>query len=116
MPAKKWTADLIQHSKVAAFNRVDLHGPELDEHDQELIDRLASELFDEFCDYVAARNAVKIAIQEDGGASQYDLDRLAKTRDDLMAEIDTGLLLKPADAEIVSSLLFEATGRVGTEL
>lgn len=113
MPAETWTADLLQHPKVAAFARVDLRGPELDEHAQELIERLASDLFDEFCEYVAARNAVKLALRQYAEPSQYELDRVAETRDDLMAEIDTGLLLPPAEGRIVAQLLDEAVGRVG---
>lgn len=112
--ADTWTADVIDHPKVAAFARVDLRGPELDEYAQELVDRIASDLFDEFCDYVAARNAVKLAMKDGSGPGQHDLDRLAETRDALMGEIDTGLLLPPAEGRIVAQLLDEAVGRVGT--
>lgn len=113
MASEKWTAEVIEHQRVAAFARVNLRGPELDEYAQELIERLASDLFDEFCEYVAARNAVKLALKQYAEPSQYELDRVAETRDDLMAEIDTGLLLPPAEGRIVAQLLDEAVGRVG---
>lgn len=114
MTAEKWTADVIEHSRVAAFSRVNLHGPELDEFVNDLIERLATVLFDEFCEYVAARNALKLALKEnDGVVSDYDLERVADTQDDLMAEIDTGLLLPLAEGRLVAQVLDEAVGRVG---
>lgn len=114
MASEKWTAEVIEHPHEQVYTRVDLRGPELDEYAQDLIERLASDLFDEFCDYVAARNAVKLAVQE-GELSQYHLDRAADTRDALMGEIDCGLLLPPAEGRIVAELLDEAVGRVGIE-
>jgi hypothetical protein len=113
--SEEWTADVIAHSRVAAFDRVNLRGPELDEFAQDLVERLASVLFDEFCDYVAARNALKLALEENGTASDSDLDRVAQAQDDLMSEIDTGLLLPLAESRIVAGLLDEACGRVGIE-
>jgi hypothetical protein len=98
---------------VAAFSRVNLRGPELDEYAQDLIERLASDLFDEFCEFVAARNAVKLAMKEYAEPTQYQLDRVAETRDDLMAEIDTALRLPPAEGRIVADLLMETVGRIG---
>jgi hypothetical protein len=115
MASDRWTADVITHSRVAAFDRVNLRGPELDEFAQDLIERLATVLFDEFCEYVAARNALKLALAENGTASDYDLERVVRTQDDLMSEIDTGLLLPPAESRIVAGVLDEAAGRVGIE-
>jgi hypothetical protein len=114
MASKKWTADVIKHPKVAAFTHVALHGPELDDHDHELIDRLAGNLFDYFCDYVAARNALELACKEKGEPSEYDLVRKAAAWDRLIGEIDTGLLLPPAESRLVSQVLDEACGRVWT--
>lgn len=115
MTADRWTADVIAHSRHAAFDRVNLRGPELDDHDRELVERLASTLFDEFCGYVAARNALKLALEENGAVSDYDLDRVAWAQDDLMSEIDTGLRLPLAESRIVAGVLDEACGRVGIE-
>lgn len=115
MISDKWTADVIAHPKVTAFTRVNLHGPELDDHDRDLIDRLASTLFDQFCEYVAARNAMKIALAENGAISQHEMDRVAETWDELSGEIDTGLLLPLAEARLVAQQLDEAAGRVGIE-
>lgn len=114
MSAEKWTAEVVEHPRVAAFTRVVLRGPELDDHDQELIERLASTLFDEFCDYVAARNALKLALADDA-LTQYELDRVARAQDALMGEIDTGLLLEPAAGRLAVEALDEACGRVGIE-
>lgn len=114
--AEKWTADVRLHPRVVAFSRVDLRGPELDEYALDLVERLASDLFDEFCDYAAARNAVKLAMKEGATPSQYELDRVAETQDALMGEIDTGLLLAPAEGRIVALLLDEAVGRVGVDV
>lgn len=112
--AEKWTADVIEHPRVTAFARVDLRGPELDEYAQDLIDRLAGDLFDHFCDYVAASNALRLACEEQGEPSDHALTRKAAAWDRLMGEIDTGLLLPPAEGRIVAQLLDEAVGRVGT--
>lgn len=114
-PAEKWTAEVVTHPHVAAFAHVSLHGPKLDDHDRDLIDRLASTLFDEFCEYVAARNAVKLAMEENA-LGQYELDRFGETWDALSGEIDTGLLLPLAEGRRVAGLLDETVGRVGIEL
>ncbi|NUP50420.1 MAG: hypothetical protein HOW97_24380 [Catenulispora sp.] len=115
MTADTWTAEVIGHERVMAFTRVALRGPELDEHDRDLIDRLASTLFDEFCEYVAARNAMKIALEKNGEIGQYELDRVATTWDALVGEIDSGLLLSLADGRLVAQVLDETAGRVGIE-
>lgn len=112
--AEKWSAEVITHPKVAAFTHIDLRGPELDDHDRDLIERLASDVFDEFCDFVAARNALKLALSESGEPSQYDLDRVGDTWDALSGEIDSGLLLRPAESRLAAEALDEACGRVGT--
>lgn len=114
MTADRWTADVISHPRHAAFDRVSLRGPKLDEFAHDLIERLASDLFDEFCEYVAARNAVKASFEE-GGATQYQLDQVADAWDELSGEIDSGLLLRPAESQIVAGVLDEAFGRVGIE-
>jgi hypothetical protein len=115
MTADRWTADVNAHQRVAAFSRVNLRGPELDEFALDLVERLATVLFDEFCEYVAARNALKLALAENGGASDYDLERVVRTQDDLMSEIDTGLRLSQAESRIVAGVLDEACGRVGIQ-
>lgn len=114
MASENWTAEVTKHPLHEAYDRVNLRGPELDEHDQNLIERLVSDLFDEFCDYAAARNAVKKALLE-GDLSQYHLDRAAETREALMGEIDCGLSLPPVKGRLVAHVLDEAVGRVGTE-
>lgn len=113
--AEKWTAEPVVHPHTPAFNHVVLRGPELDDYNQDLIERLASDLFDEFCDFVAARNAVKVALAEYREPSQYELDRAAGTWDVLSGEIDSSLLLGMAESRLVSEALDEACGRVGLE-
>ena len=115
MPADRWTAEVFTHPKVPAYNHIALRGPELDDHDRDLIERLAGGLFDEFCDYVAARNAVKWALEEDGAPSQYDVDRQAAAWDALSGEIDSSLLLGMAEGRLAAEALDEACGRVGIE-
>lgn len=111
--AEKWTAEVIEHPKVAAFTHVALRGPELDDHDHDLIERLAGDLFDQFCDYVAARNAVNLGCNEKGEPSEYELTRKAAAWDRLTGEIDSSLLLQPAESRLAAEALDEACGRVG---
>jgi len=115
MGAEKWTAEVFTHPKVAAYNHVALRGPELDDHDRDLIERLAGDLFDLFFDYVAARNAVKLALEENGASSQYDVDRQATAWDALSGEIDSSLLLGMPESRLAAEALDEACGRVGIQ-
>jgi len=115
MGAKKWTAEVIEHPKVAAFSHVALRGPELDDHDHDLIDRLASDLFDLFCDYVAARNAVNLSCNEEGEPNEHELTRKAAAWDQLTGEVDSSLLLGPAAGRLAAEALDKAVGRVGVE-